>query len=623
MFTVRSGGSRLAAAPAKPVARRAAYGRRVAIERGRHPIRSRRGANSSGMAPLLGASASKKRRASDEAAEAAAAADPQELRLRILALLPLKPAIRTGVLSTRWRALWTRRWPAPASLDLHLRSGIDDPDQLLESLHRRGHRRLDRFSLTFPFGEYGRPNRPHRYFRDKDIHRCLDYAAACDVEDLHLDITDHFMSIGSMLDFPPACPRLARLSLRYVGHVFFAYSLPSDAYSALEVIRIHSARSVDVDRLLSACPRLRTLDLRYCEFLEGCIYASRSEQLRSLTVAECNRVTRLYAGTAAGLRSFRLSSALLPTYRIAAAALLEDLYISLRGPSISYPLKHWIQALPNLANLTVLTICSIALRRIYALARFGSATCLTKLRKLPSLRELQLLMFAMDRTSLAHIYIFLQTCRCPQLERLFVQLPTSSHDTSVRNSLVVAEDDEPEEDVTEDDEPEEDLSKEDVTEDDEPEETLSEEDVTEDELLQEEMVQEYMLEERPLYEDVYEEDHLEEDVAQEECFEEDVPEYDLGNLTFVRMMKFKGCYFEMRLVSFLLRKCVGLKKLLLVVASEGNHIDLGGKDPLDLSPFLETKLLPFKSASPNVQIILSEYDSDGIEPVHSDVFAKF
>ncbi|KAL6603166.1 hypothetical protein ACP70R_043527 [Stipagrostis hirtigluma subsp. patula] len=567
--------------------------------RGSEKVTRDREKQSAGMTLLLGAPCSKKRRVVEEAEEDDAAVSaagevedrisalPEELRLRILALLPLKPAIRTGVLSTRWRALWTGRWPAPASLDLHLRSGIDDPDQLLESLHRRGHRRLDRFSLTFPFGEYGRPNRPHRYFRDKDIRRCLDYAAACDVEDLHLDITDHFMSTGSMLDFPPACPRLARLSLRYVGYVFFAYSLPSDAYSALEVIRIHSARSVDIDRLLSACPRLRTLDLRYCEFLEGCIYASRSEQLRSLTVAECSRVTCLYADNATGLRSFRLSSALLPTYRIAATALLEDLYISLRGRSRRYPLKRWIQALPNLANLTVLTICSIALRRIYALARFGSATCLTKLRKLPSLRELQLLMFAMDRTGLAHIYMFLQTCRFPQLERLFVQLPTSSRDISARNSLAVVEDDEPEEE-------------------------LSEEDLTEDELLAEELGQEYMLGERPFYEDVYEEDLLEEDVL----------EYDLGNLTFVRMMKFKGHYFEMRLVSFLLRMSTGLKKLLLV-AHEGNHMDAVRKDPLDISDFLETKLLPLERASPNVQIILSECDSAGIQPVHSDVFAKF
>jgi hypothetical protein len=114
--------------------------------------------------------------------------------------------------------------------------------------------------------------------------------------------------------------------------------------------------------------------------------------------------------------------------------------------------------------------------------------------------------------------------------------------------LEVAEDDDSEEmhseeDVTEDDEPDEELSEEEDTESDELEEEPLEEDVTEDELLQEELVQECMLKERPFYEDVYEEDILEEDVPEEEYFEEDAPEYDLGNLMFVRMMKFKGHYF--------------------------------------------------------------------------------
>jgi len=208
-----------------------------------------------------------------------------------------------------------------------------------------------------------------------------------------------------------------------------------------------------------------------------------------------------------------------------------------------------------------------------------------------------------------------------------VQLPSSSSDTFVGNSLEVAEEDDSEgrhseEDVTEDDEPDKELSEEEDTESDEPEEELSEEDVTEDELLQEELVQEYMLKERPYYEDVYEEDILGEDVPEEDYFEEDEPEYDFGNLMFVRMMKFKGHYFELRLVSFLLRKATGLKKLLLV-APKGNLMDRVGNDHVDLSPFVETKQLPFRRASPNVQIILSKCDSAGIQPVHAEIFSNF
>ncbi|KAF8687393.1 hypothetical protein HU200_043083 [Digitaria exilis] len=327
---------------------------------------------SSAMAHLLGASSLKKRRAGEEGEEIEAAAAmaaeeedriselPEDLRLRILTLLPLRSAIRTGALSTRWRALWERRWPAPSSMDLHIRPG-DDPEELLRSLERRGERRIDRFSLTI------HPNkRPLQHHRVRDPQRFLDYAAACAVEDLHIDAAGHFVSMLSTFIFPPGCSHLARVFIRHTGRVSFRSFPCSDAsrFPALEVIHLYLVRSVDINELLWACPRLQTLDLRYCDVLgfQGVInLESSGAHLRSLTVAECNRITRLDASRATGLRSFCLSSAQLPTYNIPATASLDDLYLSLRGQNCE-PIKHWIQALPNLANLTVLTICSVALR---------------------------------------------------------------------------------------------------------------------------------------------------------------------------------------------------------------------------------------------------------------------
>ncbi|KAL6873734.1 hypothetical protein ACP4OV_013816 [Aristida adscensionis] len=264
---------------------------------------------------------------------------------------------------------------APSSLDLHLRSGVDDPDRLLGSLHRRGRRRLDRFSLTFHFGEYRLPRRlPRRYFRDEDIRRCLDYAAACDAEDLRLDIADHFLSTGSTLPFAQACPRRARLSLLRVGNVTFGYDLRSDAYAALEVVQIHYARS----------------DL--------CVGSFRISYLFD----QAEEFAELKRAAAADVRNEKLQS------------------------------RSYLYVPPDLP-----------------VSEAGEALC---------------------------------------------ALPSSSSDTSVGNSLEVAEDDESEErhseeDVTEDDEPDEELSEEEDTQSDEPEEELSEEDVTGDELLQEELVQ--------------------------------------------------------------------------------------------------------------------------------------
>uniref|UniRef100_K3Y3K4 FBD domain-containing protein n=2 Tax=Setaria italica TaxID=4555 RepID=K3Y3K4_SETIT len=521
------------------------------------------------MAQLLGASSSKKRR------PGSAAADPGPA--------PLKPAIRTGALSTRWPALWARRWPAPSSLDLHLRPG-DDPEELLRSLECRGRRRLDRFSLTI------HPYRSPLLPRVTDPQRFLHYAVACGVEDLHIDAADHFVSSVSTFTFPPDCSRLARLFVRHAGGLSSGscFSHCSDAFPTLEVVHLHLLGS--------------TLYIRRCN-CEGVI--NLKPHLRSLTVADCNLTTQLDASTASGT------------------------YISLRGQNCN-PIKHRIQALPGLANLRVLTICSIALQRVYALDRFGSATCLTKLSYLPSLRELQLVMLEMDYTNLAHMYAFFRCCQCPQLERLFVQLPSSSHDISVDISLEVSEEDEPDEELYEDDDPD--------GEEDEPVEELSEGYEAEEELLLEQLSEEYMLKERLYYEDVYEEDLPEENVPEDEQFEEDVPEgehseedvpegeqseddvplYGLNNLIFAKLMKFKGHYFEMRLVSFLLRRATGLQKLLLVPpVGVGNYME-ALEEPLDTSRFLDT-ILDFEKASPDAQIVLSDSDPTAIQQVHSDV----
>ena len=54
--------------------------------------------------------------------------------------------------------------------------------------------------------------------------------------------------------------------------------------------------------------------------------------------------------------------------------------------------------------------CKKAIRRCPQMSHFKS------------LRELQLLMLGMDMDNLADIYLFLKSCYCSNLERLFVQV---------------------------------------------------------------------------------------------------------------------------------------------------------------------------------------------------------
>ncbi|XBI02927.1 hypothetical protein VPH35_131420 [Triticum aestivum] len=190
-----------------------------------------------------------KRRRKDEGVQAGAEAAedriselPEALRLHILCLLPLKSAIRTGALSTRWRSLWTHRWPAPSSLDFHLGTH-DSPHPLLETLERRGRRRLQRFALSFQIGE----------LKGKHFRRCLDYAAACAVEDLHVHLANRVFNYR----LPLGDPHLARLSLRAVTvELRGSFSAHSHPFSALEVIHLHCVRISDrtVNPLVARAP---------------------------------------------------------------------------------------------------------------------------------------------------------------------------------------------------------------------------------------------------------------------------------------------------------------------------------------------------------------------------------
>uniref|UniRef100_A0A0A9BZ02 At1g61320/AtMIF1 LRR domain-containing protein n=1 Tax=Arundo donax TaxID=35708 RepID=A0A0A9BZ02_ARUDO len=209
------------------------------------------------------------------------------------------------------------------------------------------------------------------------------------------------------------------------------YYKGAQTFHALEVIRLHYVFFTEAvfRKMMALCPSLRTLDLRGCDY--DCIFYWGScmvlpANLRRITIAECDGTTTLDLVPAPSLRSFLYSGSFFDApFSLPGDAMLADLYICLSySMSGSYSTKKFNKALPNdLSGLNVLTICSNALPAASSLSDDGLTAQLPKLSNLHSLRELQLLMLKMEATNLADIYVFLKTCQCPNLERLFVQLP--------------------------------------------------------------------------------------------------------------------------------------------------------------------------------------------------------
>ncbi|KAM0930728.1 hypothetical protein ACQ4PT_000762 [Festuca glaucescens] len=615
------------------------------------------------------------------------------------------------------------RWPAPASLDFRL-APHDSPQPLLESLERRGRRRLDRFSLSLQTGQ----------LNDEDFDRCLDYAAACAVADLDVHLSNSWSStsptrtlrlqVSNRFRLPPGGnPHLARLSPSGTGVDYFQHH--HHPYPVLEVTYLHRVTISDatlINLLAAARPLLRTLDIRYCRDLSWVNLAMAGANLKNVTVVECECLTDVLIHSSSSLRSFRYSGAYLAADVIPTGSAIDDLYICFEGPACrrlrprwavydehNRPGKlrrYWLDKLINVSNLTVLTLCSSALRRLSAKARARSAAGNAPSCKLQNLREVQLLMFAMYDGNLDDIMDFLMTCCTPRLERLFVQLPTrcdqykpdeepseseeelsevetaeedlskgegSEEDQSAQyeseegSEVDHANEDESDEDEedhsqgdSEENHSEEDHLEEDHSEEDESEEDHSQESDSEENHSEEDDSEEYHSEEDESEEDHSqesdsEENHSQEGESEEEGSDEGHPKEDgseeqgfaqgqskedgskrefsnggqpvdetqngCENLMLLKMTNFMGHHNEMRLVSFVLKKCACLNQLMLFTP-ESDHPGGPQKDHLNTSDFLETKLLSLEKASPNAQIILSGPDAAAIKPLHWETFVK-
>ncbi|OQU76920.1 hypothetical protein SORBI_3010G235900 [Sorghum bicolor] len=366
---------------------------------------------------------------------------PEKARQRILSFLPLKTATMLGMVSRSWSRLVSKpQWPCDSILGIHIRPATATQGPCHCPLVT--HVRSDQIAplLANELASRGRgPGPGHRLLRfllnvedaqtrPADFDSLLDYSADCDVEHVVVVVDARRGPPELSFNFPRASHHLLRLVLFGVG-VNEAHRPMSQfrSINTLEVMTIQNTSLGDLDlrRILLSCSRLRILVLRNCRVLTCVNVTAASERLARLTVVECPQVEKISASTALGLHSFRYSGAFLRSVALPQTC-FGDLYIRFTKSRVSSQIQYhsWLNALPNLSNLVVLTICSNALKIMSSLrSREDFQPQVAKLSNLQNLRELQLVLYTMDTLMLSHIYWFLRMCRCSRLRNLFVELP--------------------------------------------------------------------------------------------------------------------------------------------------------------------------------------------------------
>ncbi|WOL16024.1 hypothetical protein Cni_G24806 [Canna indica] len=415
------------------------------------------------LSPPSSSSSSSASSSSSSVPAASAAADgddrltalPDTIRLHILSLLPLKDAVRTGAISSRWRGLWLLRWPHPAHLQFSPPATAlgDAADEFVAGVDRclgdRGRGlRIDSLAVALPPGR--------RY--DADIKRWLEYAGSCGVEDLRLAVSpsshattsarpgrrvarryDRAAVSSAFFYSICECSNLAHLTLS--GLHLSGPSTNIKRFSSLEVLSLHATPITDaaLRRIVAACPYLRSLDLCLCRKLRRIVITATSSRLTSLTIVDCVRAGDVTV-SAPGLRRFRFSGNYLASYSFDNPNRLEDVCIISGILASSLPRSNWVKTLSGLFNVKILTLCNLSLQYIVV----EGAKAIGEFRNFRKLRELQLVMGMMTDDNLMDIYSFFKLCECPRLEKLFIELPTNMRDPFLEKYLTVSEGEPPE-----------------------------------------------------------------------------------------------------------------------------------------------------------------------------------
>lgn len=223
---------------------------------------------------------------------------------------------------------------------------------------------------------------------------------------------------------------LTLLSLKYCD-----FEIPSDFKNlrfletlSLKCVNITDDMIVDV---IDSCPFLEKLEMRQCLELRSIKISREDLRLKSLIVVDCCEAYEIDI-FAPNLLSFYFNGGFLRTYLFRNVSSLSDATVSSAGRDVGLCHTNWAKIIPNLAHVKILTLCSRAVQQISVMKESMPMA-------LPNLQVLQLIMELMTETNLSDVYGFFRNCHCPNLEKLFIELPIGGKDPSLKMFLQMSE----------------------------------------------------------------------------------------------------------------------------------------------------------------------------------------
>ncbi|XBH77824.1 hypothetical protein VPH35_104220 [Triticum aestivum] len=358
---------------------------------------------------------------------------PDDVLHSIVGRVPLKQAVRTSALSTRWACLWLHALAASAVLDFTDSEFVRGQflGRIVATVNRclevHGAAPIDVFRVALsPFDAYGR-----------DVVRWAATALVRGAREVGVDLTQHadvrgalelpvdlfqaesslaVLSLGrcSLRDVPPGTPGLAGLTSLSLNQV----DVTDDA----------------VRDVVSRCRLLEFLSLESCHLLVSVRVAG--DRLRGLEIVRCLAMRHLQVA-APVLESVAYHGDVLliwredepsgvefvgPGGRTDARPELKDAYLTHIGYGEYDEVIHefaYSGFLDQVAHAKILTLCSVGMRHREEERLFAEGDV-----DAPNLEELQLLMdsISMGDDDVTRFSGFLELVVAPLLERLFIRL---------------------------------------------------------------------------------------------------------------------------------------------------------------------------------------------------------